>query len=96
MTPCGIAAPHEKALTGALNRESELPSALKRGLGGIRMSKPDLRQRPRQRFIESGGEAPQSKLTVHGKAFFAWRMHWDHEPQQIEDENENEDEIKTV
>ena len=23
-----------------------------------------------------------------------WRMHWDHEPQQIE--NEDEDEIKTV
>jgi hypothetical protein len=27
-----------------------------------------------------------------------WRMHWDHEPRQIEDEhdNEDEDEIKTV
>jgi hypothetical protein len=33
-----------------------------------------------------------------GSLLSPWRMHWGHEPQQIEDEHENEDEdeIKTV
>ena len=53
-----------------------------------------------QALARNADALAESKTPVHGERAFChpWRMYWDHEPQQIEDEHENEDkdEIKTV